>query len=263
MHTMSTGLRVFAALGAGMTVMGIGCGLLPGQGPTPPPQDGTVPDTVPDFAAARFTNPTEIDNPLFPLAPGTTWTYLGETADGTERTVVEVLDETREVDGVTVRVVRDRVFLDDVLVEDTHDFYSQDDDRNVWYMGEETDDYSYDSNGELVDISHQGSWEAGLDVANLGAIARPGYQMKVSPSPGDAYHQEYYAGEAEDRGEVVALDVPVTLTDGTTYTCVQIRDINRFNPGGDEYKYYAPSVGLVVEEPVEGTERVELVSVEP
>ncbi|NOT00963.1 MAG: hypothetical protein HOP29_10080 [Phycisphaerales bacterium] len=225
--------------------------------------DGTIPATVPDFAATTFSQSTVIDNPLFPLPPGRVLTYQGETMEGTERIVIEVLSETREVMGVTCRVVRDRAFVDDVIVEDTFDWFAQDDAGNVWYMGEVVDDYNYDEAGNFIDITHGGVWEAGLDVAGSGVIARPGMQMRASPAAGDVYHQEYYAGSAEDQGEVVALDVSVTLGDGTDYTCLQVRDFTLLHPGADEYKYYAPGVGLVLEEPVAGGERIELISSEP
>ena len=176
--------------------------------------------------------------------------------------MVEVLDETRDVMGITCRVIRDRVYLDDVLIEDTHDWYAQDDEGNVWYMGEEVDDHNYDDEGNLIDITHGGAWEAGLDVVGAGVTAKPGYVMKASPAPGDIYHQEYYAGEAEDMGEVVALDVPVTLSDGTVYTCLQTRDFTPLEPDVNEHKYYASGVGVVLEEVVDGDERVELISVE-
>jgi hypothetical protein len=94
-------------------------------------------------------------------------------------------------------------------------------------------------------------------------MALPGYIMKASPTPGDRFHQEYYVGEAEDKAEVVALNVLVTLSDGTSYTCLQTRDFTRLEPDANEYKYYAPDVGRVLEEVVGGTERVELVDVEP
>ncbi len=239
-----------------LLVMGVGCPLVPGDG------TGQVPDTVPHFDAADFTSPAQIDNVYFPQIPGTTRTYQVETEDGTERIVVEVLDDTRVVMGITCRVVRDRVFLDDVLIEDTHDWFAQDDDGNVWYMGEEVDNYNYDDAGSLIDTTHEGSWEAGLDVAGLGIIAWPGYAMKASPVPGDVYHQEYYASEAEDMGEVVALDVPVMLGDGVTYTCLQTRDFTPLEPDVSEYKYYAPDIGVVLEELIDGDERVELISVE-
>ncbi len=243
-----------------------GCGLGPqpgtGGGANGDPTDN-LPATVPDFAAATFSDPARIDNTYFPLVPGTTHTYRAETGDGTETTVVEVLDQTREVMGVTCRVVRDRVSVDDVLIEDTHDWFAQDDDGNVWYMGEEVDNYNYDDEGTLIDVTHEGAWEAGKDVAGVGTLANPGYQMTSSPAAGDIYNQEYYQGEAEDMAEVVALDVAVTLGDGMEYTCLQTRDFNPLDPGADEYKYYAPGVGLVLEEVVGGGERAELVSIEP
>ncbi len=219
-----------------------------------------VPDTVPDFFAATFTDPTRIDNPYFPLVPGTTFTYEAQTEDGTETIVVEVLSDTRDVMGVTCVVVRDRVSVDGVLIEDTHDWYAQDDDGNVWYMGEEVDNYNYDPSGSLIEVTHEGAWEAGKDVAGVGSTALPGHVMKASPAVGDVYNQEYYPGEAEDMGEVVALNVSVTLAGGATYSCLQTLDTNPTDPESiDEYKYYAPGVGMVLEETVDGSERVELI----
>lgn len=226
-----------------------------------PPVD-QLPATVPVFRASAFTDSLNIDNPYFPLVAGTTWTYSAESADRVERTVVEVLAETRTVAGVECRVVRDRVYLNDILIEDTYDWYAQDDDGNVWYMGEEVDNYDYDDTGALIDVTHEGAWEAGADPRETGSSAHPGFQMVAAPASGDVYHQEYYAGEAEDMGEVVAVEVPVTLANGSTYVCVQTLDTNPLDPGHEEYKYYAPGVGLVLEETVDGGERVELESVE-
>src|SRR3990170_8083774 len=160
--------RVCFAFLTSVTLLGTGCDLFECLGLKPPAEDDTAPETVPDFHEARFTHPTQIDNPFFPLVPGTTRTYAAETEDGTERIVVEVLDDTRDVMGVTCRVVRDRVFLDDVLIEDTHDWYAQDDAGNVWYMGEQVDNHNYDDEGMLLNITHEGEWEAGKDVAGLG-----------------------------------------------------------------------------------------------
>jgi hypothetical protein len=232
-----------------------GCPLL-----QPNPGD-TTPDTVPDFEAAEFTAPTVIDNPYFPQEVGVIRTYRGETAGGTEEIIIEVLDETRVVDGVTCRVVRDRAYLEGVLIEDTDDFFAQDDAGNVWYMGEEVDNYNFDDAGNPIGITHEGSWEAGKDIANLGVIAKPGHVMKASPAAGQKYHQEYYVGEAEDEAEVVALNVAVALVDGTSYSTLQTREFTRLEPDLNEYKYFAMGIGLVVEGTVDGDERIELVSI--
>ncbi len=212
----------------------------------------------PAFSQASFSNPTQIDNTYLPLVPGTTRTYQVETEDGLETIVVEVLEDTRMVAGVTCVVVRDRVFLDDTLIEDTHDWYAQDNDGNVWYMGEEVINYEYDDEGSLIETNNEGAWEAGVDVAGTGTLAEAGIIMKAVLIMGDAYQQEFYDGEAEDMGEIVAIDVPIKLSDGTTYNCLQTRDWTPLEPGVEEYKYYAYGVGMVREEPVGGGEAVEL-----
>lgn len=219
-----------------------------------------IPTTVPDFSRATFANPTRVDNPYFPLVAGTTTTFEGDTADGAERIVIDVLAETHVIAGVECVVVRDRAYVNEVLVEDTRDWYAQDDDGNVWYMGEDVDNYQYDAQGNETGVTHEGSWEAGADVAGMGAIARPGFLMKAAPVSGDTYSQEYYRGVAEDEAEIEALDVTVTLTDGTTYTCLRTRDFSPLEPTVTEYKYYAPGIGLVVEEDSGHQERLERVA---
>ena len=98
--------------------------------------------------------------------------------------------------GVSTTVVRDTVTIDGALVEDTYDWYAQDQEGNVWYFGEETAEYE---DGEIV--STAGAWEAGVD----GAL--PGIVMEADPTVGDSYRQEYYPGEAEDMAEVVQTGV--------------------------------------------------------
>ena len=89
-----------------------------------PQNEPAAPDTVvdPGFASALFTNPSQITNPYFPLTPGKTRVFLSVTEDGVEVTVLEVPSTTRVVAGVVCRVMRDRVYLDDVLIEDTEDY---------------------------------------------------------------------------------------------------------------------------------------------
>ena len=82
------------------------------------------------------------------------------------------------------------------------------------------------------------------------------------PVVGDEYHQEFYEGEAEDQAEVVGANVSVTLGDGTTYSCLKTREFTPLTPDVNEFKYYAPDVGLVLEEGPDG-ERIELISVTP
>ncbi len=194
----------------------------------------------------------EIDNLYFPLVPGTTFFYEGESDEGDSlRTEVYVTDETRVVMGITTIVVRESEYEDDELGEETFDWYAQDRDGNVWYFGEDSNEYE---DGEVV--STAGSWEAGVDRA------QPGIIMPGDPQVGDAYYQEFYPGEAEDQAEVVSLNESVTVAYGSFEDCLMTGEWNPLEPGQEENKYYASGVGLLLEEKVEGgDERLELVEI--
>jgi hypothetical protein len=193
----------------------------------------------------------QIDNQYLPFTPGTTLIYEGESEDEKERIEVEVTHETREILGVTCVVVRDRVWVDGELVEDTFDWYAQDKDGNVWYFGEDSKEYE---NGEVV--STEGSWESGVDGA------KPGILMKADLQVGDAYRQEYYEDEAEDMAEILSLDESVSVTYGDFENCLKTQEWTPLEPDVVEEKYYAPGIGVVLEVAVKGgSGRVELVEV--
>jgi hypothetical protein len=198
---------------------------------------------------------TTIDNPYWPMEPGTRWTYREVDADGNELTVVvTVTSETNLIaNGITARVVRDTVWNGDQIVEDTFDWYAQDSAGAIWYLGEDTAEFE---DGAIV--STHGSFEAGVD----GAL--PGIAIPADPKPGMRYRQEYYAGEAEDNGEILSIsemvDVPHGHFDGVLLT----KDTITIEPDVLEYKLYAPGVGLVLALSVSGGsgDREELISVE-
>lgn len=217
--------------------------------------DSNVP-TVPVFVtyAPAFnaaTMRTNVTNTHFPLSPGTVWTYEEETEDGLERIIVEVLAERRQVAGITATVVHDRVFLNDDLTEDTFDWYAQDPEGNVWYLGEDSKEMA---NGQV--LSTAGSWEHGVDGAMAGIV------MPASPSVGQAYQQEFYEGQAEDRGKVVSLNESVTTPAGSFTNCIMTEDTTPLEPRVLENKFYCPGVGTVLELNVASGTRVELLTVE-
>ena len=148
-----------------------------------------------DLNPADFT--TEIDNPYWPMAPGSRWVYRETDSEGTkQRVVVTVTPRTKKIaNGVEARVVHDEVTENGRPVEVTDDWYAQDSEGNIWYLGEDTTEYE---GGKPV--STAGSFEAGKDGA------QPGIIMPADPEAGLTYRQEYYAGEAEDEGEIVSLD---------------------------------------------------------
>jgi hypothetical protein len=189
-----------------------------------------------------------VDNPWFPLIPGTVFTYQ---VPGTTQTVVTtVTSETKVILGVTCTVVHDVESEDGEVVEDTYDWYAQDTKGNVWYFGEDTRELE---GGEVV--STEGSWEAGKDGA------KPGIVMQGMPQVGQVYQQEYYACEAEDKGEVLALDASVTVPHGSFTGCLKTHDFTPLEPDVNEEKYYCPGVGHVLAVDVTTGEREELVSI--
>ncbi len=199
---------------------------------------------------ARFV--PAIDNPWLPLRRGSRWTYEG-SGDRRRRIEVVVTDETREIEGITATVVRETETLDGEVIEDTFDWYAQDRDGNVWYLGEATREFR---DGEVV--STAGSWEAGVD----GAL--PGIIMRAGPRVGDAYRQEFYPGQAEDMAEVVRTGASGTVPFGTFDGLLVTKEWTPLEPNVVEEKYYAAGVGLVLEQAVRGgSTRAELISYEP
>jgi hypothetical protein len=205
---------------------------------------------TPVIEPANFT--TSITNRYYPLVPGTTLFYE-EAVDGELlQDEVTVTFDTKVIMGVTCVVVRDVVTSEDgAVVEDTLDWYAQDSEGNVWYFGEDTKEYE---DGKVK--STAGSWEAGVDGA------QPGIVMEASPQVGDEYRQEYYAGEAEDMARVLAVNLTRTVTAGSYTEVVQTEDFTPLDPDIVEHKYYAPGVGFIYSELVEGgSEQAQLVRI--
>jgi hypothetical protein len=195
---------------------------------------------------------TKIDNPWWPMAPGSRWVYRETDLEGTvQRVVVTVTDRTHETpDGIEARAVRDIVSEDGEPVEKTDDWYAQDADGNIWYMGEDTAEYE---NGKLV--TTEGSFEHGRDGAQAGVI------VPANPEPGLAYREEYRKGQAEDNAEVLALDEMVQVPAGHYTGALMTRNLNPLEPKVEEHKFYAEGIGPVLTlDTSGGTGREELLS---
>jgi hypothetical protein len=107
-----------------------------------------------------------------------------------------VTNQTKQILGITATVVRDVVSEHGAPVERTFDWYAQDEQGNVWYLGEDSFELQH---GRFVKASD--SWESGVNGAE------PGIIMPADPLPGQAYRQEYYPpGEALDQARVLRLD---------------------------------------------------------
>jgi hypothetical protein len=194
-----------------------------------------------------FTNPMAIANTYLPLANLNQDILEGE--EGGEAVRVERTrthparqdgPKTFTVNGQTVEVLvmEDREFINGELAEVTWDYFAQSDDGTVYYLGEDVDIYE---NGLVV--SHEGAWLYGVHTDKLGIL------MPANPQIGDKFRAEDVPGITRENNEVVSLSETVTVPAGTYTNCLKIKEIT----GGEvEYKYYAPNVGVVKEEPEDG-----------
>jgi hypothetical protein len=190
-------------------------------------------------AAAQAPDPadftTKIDNPYWPMRPGSRWVYVEHEGGVTQRDVVTVTHRTRKLAGVTTRVVRDVVTQHGRVIEDTSDYYAQDREGTLWYFGERTVEIS--RGGKR---STEGSWLAGRDGAEAGIV------IPAHPQVGMSYRQEYRKGVAEDEGRVLSLDEQVEVPFGHWRRTLMTKDFTRLEPRQLEHKFYARGVGPVL-----------------
>lgn len=228
----------------GWAAVAIACSAMALAGCTPAPVPGPAEATSSPLPSgdepvaldpAHFT--ADIDNPYWPMKPGTRWTYreIDPGGDDLRVTVVATSDTRKIANGITARVVRDTVFRGDEIVEDTFDWYAQDDEGAIWYLGEDTAEFEH---GEIT--SREGSFEAGVD----GAL--PGILIPAAPVPGLSYRQEYYAGQAEDNGEVLSTHAMADAPTGHYTDVLLTWDTDALEPDVAELKFYAPDVGPVL-----------------
>jgi len=161
------------------------------QSSTAAKREGTLPS--PSSFVSR------IDNPWFPLRPGTVSVYRGVKDGQPARDVVTVTADTKVIKGIRATVIDDRLYLRGRLAERTTDWYAQDKTGNVWYLGEQT--ATLDAGGKIT--STNGTWQAGVDGA------RAGIYMPAHPHVGQSGRQEYYKGHAEDQFKVLSLSAHV------------------------------------------------------
>ena len=189
---------------------------------------------------AEFT--TKIDNPYWPMKVGSRWLYRETDAQGAvTRVEVTVTDQTKMILGIESVVVHDIVTENGEVKEDTLDWYAQDADGNIWYLGEDTKEYE---NGKVS--STKGSWEAGVDGAEAGII------VPAHPKAGLSYREEYYKGEAEDAADVLSLNARAKVRFGTFDHVLQTRNVTPLDPDLVEEKFYARGVGMVLAITVSG-----------
>jgi hypothetical protein len=189
--------------------------------------------------AAKYSS--HVDNPWFPLRPGTIYVYRGAKDGEPSREVLTVTRLTKTIAGAPCVVLHDDLYLSGHLAERTTDWYTQDSDGNVWYFGEDTAEL--DRKGRVT--STEGTWQAGRDGAQAGIF------MPAHPRVGASFRQELYKGHAEDHFRVVGIDGSILRT----------REWTPLEPGAIDFKTYRRGVGTVAERAKDGSERATLVAV--
>ena len=176
-------------------------------------------------------------NGYFVLEPGYRMVLAREGAREKLLTIT-VLDQTQTIDGVQTRVVEERETVAGVPREISRNYYAMSSRTNdVYYFGEDVDIYK---DGQIA--AHEGGWRAGVDGARFG-LAMPG-TIRV----GSRAYQEHAPGTAMDRFEITATEQSIDTPAGRLEHCLQIGETTPLEPGGAEFKLYAPGIGLVQDE---------------
>lgn len=174
-------------------------------------------------------------NPYFILEPGYQLVLEGTEDGEAVRLAITVLNETMTINGVQTRVVEERETQDGELAEVSRNYFAICKQNNsVFYFGEDVDIYD-----EGVIVGHEGAWQAGVNDARAG-LMMPGIALL-----GARYYQEMAQGVAMDRAEIVSLNETLQSSAGTFDNCLKTKETTTLEPGVEEFKLYAPGVGLI------------------
>lgn len=226
-------------LAALLVFWGVGCSSGDDDDDDNDADGGECPDTTLDIAvcdldAGPFS--LTIDNEFYPLAVGDQLILEGEEDGAVVRVEIDVLNQTKDVGGVTTRVVRETETEDGNLVEISWNWFAQAPDGTVCYFGEDVDIYE---DGEIV--ANDGAWMAG----DGGAVA--GIVMPGDPQVDQAFFQEYWENEAEDMAQITGFGESVIVPAGTFEDTLSMTDYNPLEDCESDDKVYVRGIGLTVD----------------
>ncbi len=197
-----------------------------------------------DFDPDNFDDPTTIDNKWFPLIPGTQFVYEGFTVDenGEEiphEIVFTVTDLTKEIGGVRSVVILDQDLSDGELEEAELTFFAQDNDGNVWHLGQYSETYDPET-GEFIGgiaflVGHLKGARAGIMMLAEPKLGTPSYSQGFAPPPINF----------TDRGQVFEVGQKISVPFGDFKDVLVIKETNEEEPDAFQLKYYAASVGNI------------------
>ena len=197
---------------------------------------------LPDFAAADFSTPRA--NPYLPMTLGQSVTVMaGSVADGEtvpELAVRTIIGPGPVLMGVQTTTAVDETFLSGHLVERTLDYLAADSAGNIWYLGEDVENFVYDATGILTGTDNHSAWLAGVD----GAL--PGITMPADLTVDVVLFQEHApAQEALDYARIVETGLTIQTPDGSYSDVIKFYEASLSELDLREYKYYATGVGMI------------------
>jgi len=195
----------------------------------------TAPDSERvDLGEPSFSDPTIVDNPLFPIGDLHSAVLLGNDEGHALRIETSLLPEPKviDVDGRRVETLVSQFvsYLDGRIHEVALDWYAQDDGGNVWYFGEDVFNYE---DGAVADTD--GTWIAGED-------GPPGMIMPADPQVGQAYRPENIPDMVFEEVVVTTVDLTVDGPRGPVAGAI-VGTENHLMEGHYEDKTFAPGYG--------------------
>jgi hypothetical protein len=153
-----------------------------------------------------------------------------------------VTSKTKTIAGIRAAVIADRLFLNGTLSERTTDWYSQDKQGTVWYLGEKTAELT--ASGKVT--STQGSFLNGRQGAKGGIF------MPAHPQVGQSFQQESFKGQAEDHFGILSMATSITTPAVSSNSAMLTEETTPLEPGVVDHKYYVQGIGTVEEQQVAG-----------
>ena len=190
----------------------------------------------------NFDDSTVIDNEWWPLTPGTRLVYEGFTVENGEkvphRIEDTVTDLTKVINGVRALVSLEKDFSDGEMIESEIVFHAQDNDGNVWHLGQLRETY------DEVEFVGGRVWFVGVPEG-----AKAGIRMQADPQLGTPSYSQGFAPPPfswTDRARVYQTGQKTTVAAGSYEDVMVIQEADQETPPGVfQLKYYARGVGVV------------------
>lgn len=191
-----------------------------------------------EFNMDQYTFSSTGKNTYFILEPGYQLILEGKDGEDSGRLEITILDKLEKVGNIETRIMEEKEMVNGELVEISRNYLAFcKETADIFYFGEEVDIYE---NGKI--INHEGAWRAD-EPGNKAGILIPGRIFTAA-----RYYQEIAPEKAMDRAEIISSSEELTTPAGHFSHCLKTKETSGLNPNEQEYKYYAPGVGLIREE---------------